>query len=173
MVFTHIPSGIFLAVLPLPSDVHLSLLFLILRSCTQSMDTAPRSAFVAAVILPQERTAVIGFFNVAKSTTQSLGPLITGVLADHDYFWVSFVCAGSLKVVYDLGLLALFKNHEREKADGELVEEEQRVESPRESDDEEGARESSRLGGGESSAAETISHEDSRQGRNQEDAGIR
>ena len=116
-----------MAVLPLPNEVHLSLLFLILRSCTQSMDTAPRSAFMAAVILPQERTAVIGFFNVVKSAAQGIGPLITGVLADRGFFWVSFVCAGSLKVVYDLGLLAVFKNHEREKADRDRVEEERRA----------------------------------------------
>lgn len=126
MVFTHLPSAIFLALIPIPNEVHFSLLFLILRSCTQSMDVAPRSAFMAAIVLPQERTAIMGLVNVVKTTAQSLGPFITGVLADSNLFWVSFVCAGSLKACYDLGMLALFKNHEREKAERERLDAERR-----------------------------------------------
>lgn len=80
------------------------------------MDIAPRSAFLAAIVLPQERTAILGTVNVVKTLAQSMGPLITGILAQSSLFWVSFVCAGSLKVCYDLGLLALFKNHERTRA---------------------------------------------------------
>ncbi|KAM5354972.1 hypothetical protein ACJ41O_001618 [Fusarium nematophilum] len=116
MVFTHLPSAVFLALIPIPNEVHLSVLFLALRACTQSMDVAPRSAFLAAILLPEERTVVIGLINVAKTTAQSLGPVITGLLADSNVFWISFVMAGSLKACYDLGFLALFKNHEREKA---------------------------------------------------------
>jgi MFS family permease len=116
MVFTHLPSSIFLALIPIPNNLNVALLFLILRSCTQSMDTAPRSAFVAAVLQPSERTAIMGFMNIVKSIAMSIGPLITGVLADKSLFWVAFVCAGSLKATYDLGMLALFKNHEREEA---------------------------------------------------------
>jgi hypothetical protein len=75
------------------------------------MDVAPRSAFLAAVVLPNERTAVMGFINVVKTSAQSLGPFITGVLAGHKLFWVSFVLAGSLKATYDLGMLAVFAGH--------------------------------------------------------------
>ena len=124
MVFTHLPSAIFLALIPIPQSLPLSLLFLVLRACTQSMDVAPRSAFLAAILLPAERTAVMGAVNVVKTTAQSLGPLITGVLASHGLFWVSFVCAGSLKASYDLGLLALFKNHERDQEARETANEE-------------------------------------------------
>ncbi len=129
MVFTHLPSAVFLALIPIPNDVHLSLLFLVLRSCSQSMDVAPRSAFMAAIMLPQERTAMMGVINVVKTMAQSLGPLITGLLADRDLFWVSFVCAGALKATYDLGLLAVFKNHEREKADRERIDNDRRNEA--------------------------------------------
>lgn len=113
MVFTHLPSAVFLALIPAPSSLPLSLLFLILRACTQSMDVAPRSAFLAAVLLPSERTAVMGAINVVKIAAQSLGPLITGVLAGKGLFWVSFVLAGSLKASYDVGLLGVFKNYRR------------------------------------------------------------
>lgn len=75
------------------------------------MDAAPRAAFLAAVVLPAERTAVIGTINVVKTFSQSLGPLITGVLADKNLFWVAFVAAGCMKATYDLGLLAVFAGH--------------------------------------------------------------
>ncbi|KAL5353890.1 hypothetical protein ACLOAV_001934 [Pseudogymnoascus australis] len=112
MVFTHLPSAIFVALIAIPSQMPLALTFLILRSCSQSMDVAPRSAFVAAIVLPNERTAIMGIINVVKTFTAGLGPGITGVLFDHNVAWIAFVMAGSLKVVYDLGMLAVFKGHE-------------------------------------------------------------
>jgi MFS family permease len=121
MVFTHLPSAVFLALIPVPDEVHWSLVFLVLRSCTQSMDGPPRSAFLAAIVLPAERTAVMGLVNVVKSTAQSAGPSLTGWLAERGVFWAAFVGAGVLKGVYDLGLLALFKNHEREREERERV----------------------------------------------------
>ncbi|KAL8392186.1 hypothetical protein RB595_002393 [Gaeumannomyces hyphopodioides] len=120
MVFTHLPSSIFLALIPL-GPLHLALFFLIIRHCTASMDVGPRSAFLAAIVLPSERTAVLGILNTTKTLGQSLGPLITGVLADRGFFWVAFVLAGSLKASYDIGMLVLFKNHEREKAELERL----------------------------------------------------
>ncbi len=116
MVFTHMPSDIFLALIPIPDNVFLALVFLFLRDSTKSMDTAPRSAFIAAILLPEERTAIMGFVNVVKTTAQSIGPYITGILVDRGLFWVSFLCAGCGKIIYDIGLLVVFKNHQREKA---------------------------------------------------------
>jgi sugar phosphate permease len=126
MVFTHLPSAIFLAFIGIPNTLPFAMMFLVLRACTQSMDVAPRSAFLAAVVLPNERTAVMGFINVVKTSAQSLGPFITGVLADHKLFWVAFVAAGSLKATYDLGMLAVFaghKTHEERAAAGRTQEE--------------------------------------------------
>ncbi|KAL1296760.1 hypothetical protein AAFC00_000226 [Neodothiora populina] len=111
MAFTHLPSAITLMLIPLPSTVGPAIAFLIIRACSQSMDTAPRTAFLTAVIVPRERTAVMGFINVVKTMTQSLGPLVTGVLAGRGAFGVSFIIAGALKIVYDLGILAVFVGH--------------------------------------------------------------
>ncbi|RAL62528.1 hypothetical protein DID88_005093 [Monilinia fructigena] len=78
MVFTHLPSSVFLSLIPVPSTLPLAITFLILRHCTSSMDQAPRIAFIAAVVHPHERTAVMGLVNVVKTFSQSLGPVITG-----------------------------------------------------------------------------------------------
>jgi len=103
---------------------------LIFRSSTQAMDQAPRQAFLAAVVLPAERTAVMGIVNVVKTLSQSVGPVVTGTLAEMGKFWVALVLAGSLKVGYDVGMLAMFLGHRtrEEMAEEEVAEEEEREE---------------------------------------------
>lgn len=112
MVFTHMPSAICLAMIPIPSSLPLALTFLILRACSQSMDVAPRSAFLAAALPSDKRTAIMGAVNVVKTTSQSMGPLLTGILSRNGHFGVSFIIAGCLKVVYDLGMLVSFAGKE-------------------------------------------------------------
>ena len=108
MVFTHLPSAIFLALIPAPPQVFLAMTFLVLRSCLSSMDQAPRQAFLAAAILSNERTAVMGVVNITRTLAQSGGPVVTGWLAGDGKFWISFVVAGGLKAAYDLAMLKLF-----------------------------------------------------------------
>ncbi|KAI1118287.1 major facilitator superfamily domain-containing protein [Nemania sp. NC0429] len=115
MVLTHLPSQIFRALIGVPDNMYVALLFCIINASTASMDTAPRSAFLATIILPEERTAVMGTLNVVKTTAASLGPIITGVLVDHNLYWASFVLAGSLKALYDVGILLFFRQKERER----------------------------------------------------------
>ena len=108
MVFTHLPSAIFLALIPLPSYAWMAMTFLILRSCMQNMDQAPRQAFLAAAVLPSERTAVMGAVNVVKTLSQSGGPVATGWLAGIGKFWIAFLIAGAMKASYDLAMLKMF-----------------------------------------------------------------
>ncbi|KAL3439780.1 MFS transporter [Aspergillus insuetus] len=115
MAFTHLPSALCLMLVPVPNSLPLALAFLILRSCSSNMDSAPRSAFLAAALPADKRTAIMGAINVVKTSTQSLGPLVTGILADRGVFGASFTLAGGLKVMYDLGILASFLGMEREK----------------------------------------------------------
>jgi MFS family permease len=119
MVFAHLPGAIFLILIPIPNRVSLAVTFLVLRSSTQSMDTAPRSAFLAGAVQPHERTPMMGFIYLARSSASSVGPIITGVLAGKGMLWVAFVTAGSLMIVYDLGILALFGGHKTQSRDDE------------------------------------------------------
>lgn len=112
MVFTHLPSAVCLSLIPIPSSLALSLAFLIGRACTQSMDVAPRSAFLAAALPADQRTAMMGLINVVKTCSTSIGPFVTGILADHGLFWVSFTAAGCLKAAYDIGMLLTFAGTE-------------------------------------------------------------
>ncbi|KAF7906382.1 hypothetical protein EAF00_000661 [Botryotinia globosa] len=110
--------------LPVPSSLLFAIIFLILRHSTSPMDGVPRAAFIAAVVHSHERTAVMGLLNVVKTSAQSLGPVITGVLAGQNIFCVVFVSAGILKAFYYLGLLAIFAGHQTH---DDKAEEERRV----------------------------------------------
>ena len=114
MVFTHLPSAILLSLVPLPGSLAPTVALLVIRASLASMDQAPRSAFLSAVVLPNERTAVMGIVNTVKTMSQSSGPLITGLLANHGAFWIAFLLAGMLKASYDLGLLTVFLHHKVE-----------------------------------------------------------
>lgn len=125
MVFTHVPASVALALIPLPSNVYLAMGLLAFRGSTNAMDQAPRQAFIAAAVLPEERTAVMGAVNVVKTLSQSAGPAITGALAQRSRIWISFVLAGSLKLMYDFLMLAMFVGYRtvEEVAEEQLVNE--------------------------------------------------
>ncbi|KAF2427176.1 MFS general substrate transporter [Tothia fuscella] len=143
MVFTHLPSAVFLALLPLPKTLTPTIGLLLARASLNSMDQAPRTAFIAAVVRPEERTAVMGIVNVGKILAQSGGPSLTGWLASRDLFGLAFVTAGVLKGCYDLGLLGMFvgmKLHRHERT-GEREAEGYRAVDTEEQEEEEGEEE--------------------------------
>jgi MFS family permease len=144
MVFTHLPSAIFLSLMPLPTSLWLTITLLVSRASLSAMDQAPRSAFLSAVVLPDERTAVMGIVNTVKTMSQSSGPFLTGSLAESGRFWIAFVFAGALKAAYDIGLLTLFLHTKLEGDSGKGVprshrsqEAENELEGVRERDSEE------------------------------------
>ncbi|RMZ80506.1 hypothetical protein DV737_g2961, partial [Chaetothyriales sp. CBS 132003] len=69
MVFTHMPASVALALIPVPDNAGIAIALLAFRSSTSSMDQAPRQAFLAAAVLPNERTTVMGIVNVVKTLT--------------------------------------------------------------------------------------------------------
>ena len=62
MVYSHLPCGILLFLIPLSPSVMLAILMLIIRAGLGSMDQAPRTAFMSAVVKPHEQNSsdVIG-----------------------------------------------------------------------------------------------------------------
>ncbi|KAF1997461.1 major facilitator superfamily MFS_1 [Amniculicola lignicola CBS 123094] len=110
MVFTHLPSSIASAFIPLPPHISWTVALLLFRAALNSMDQAPRTAFIAAVVKPEERTGAMGITSMLRTLAMSVGPSVTGLLAGNDTFWAAFVATGVCRVVYDLGLWVLFVN---------------------------------------------------------------
>ena len=110
MVFTHLPSSAAVLLFPIPRGIPLTVTLFFIRTGLNNMDQAPRSAFIAAVVKPEERTAVMGITSMLRTLASTIGPSITGLLAGNDRFWIAYVVAGALRICYDLGLFAMFVN---------------------------------------------------------------
>jgi MFS family permease len=121
MVFTHIPSSAAVLCFPFPSSIFLTVALFFLRTGLNNMDQAPRSAFIAAVVKKEERTAVMGITSMLRTLASTAGPFVTGLLAGNERFWIAFVAAGSQRLCYDLGLWGMFVNmrlHQHEEKNG-------------------------------------------------------
>ncbi|KAM4055024.1 major facilitator superfamily protein [Hirsutella rhossiliensis] len=108
MVFTHLPSSAAVLLFPIPQSVGMTITLLFVRTGLNNMDQAPRAAFIAAAVRPEERTAVMGITGLLRTLASTIGPSLTGFLAGTDRFWIAFVIAGALRIGYDLGLFFLF-----------------------------------------------------------------
>ncbi|KAL7622099.1 hypothetical protein AAE478_007601 [Parahypoxylon ruwenzoriense] len=110
MVFTHTPSSAAVLFFPFPPYLWMTAILLLIRAGLNNMDQAPRSAFIAAVVKPEERTAVMGITATVRTLAAMAGPSVTGILAASERFWIAFVAAGSCRLAYDFGLYAMFVN---------------------------------------------------------------
>jgi MFS family permease len=110
MVFTHIPSNIFLILIPLMPTTGLAITVLLLRFAISQMDVPTRQSLVASVVEPDERAAAGGVTNVFRSSGTMLAPILAGIMfgSARTLSW-PFFFAGSLKICYDLTLLAMFR----------------------------------------------------------------
>jgi len=109
MVFTHLPSNVLLAVVPLMPMLPLAIAVLLLRFTLSQMDVPARQAYVVAMVDPAERTAAAAFTNTARYVVRPFGALGAGVAMQAVAVGAPFVIAGCLKAVYDLALYATFR----------------------------------------------------------------
>ena len=114
MVFTHIPSSLFLIGAALSSSAELALGFLLARALLSQMDVPARGAFVMSVVTPAERPAAASFTSVPRSLASALSPSLTGALFAAGAMAAPLVACGVLKIAYDLALFAAFRRAERE-----------------------------------------------------------
>ena len=109
MVFTHIPSSVCLIVAAFSSDLTMVLSLLLLRAGLSQMDVPTRSSYVMAVVTPAERTAAASVTAVPRGIASAISPAISGFMLAGAFAGLPFVICGSLKIVYDLALLGLFR----------------------------------------------------------------
>ena len=108
MVFTHLPSNVLLAAIAFAPSESAAIALLLGRSLLSQMDVPTRQAYVVAVVDPSERTAAAAYTNASRYLTRPVAPLVAGPLVTLS-LGAPFVIAGALKIVYDLGLYALFR----------------------------------------------------------------
>jgi len=105
MIFTHLPSNVFLMLVPAMPTLPLAVAMLLLRFSTSQMDVPTRQSYTMAVVAPDERSAASGVTTIARSAGASLSPALTGLfLSVPGLVNMPFLLAGAVKLVYD-GLL--------------------------------------------------------------------
>ena len=109
MVFTHIPSSLFLIIAACASSMNVALALLLARSALSQIDVPARSAFVMSVVTPPERPAAASFTAVPRSLASAIGPSLTGALFAAGAMAAPLVACGVLKIAYDLALFAAFR----------------------------------------------------------------
>jgi MFS family permease len=109
MVFTHLPSNVILALIPLAPTLGLAVAMLLARSALSQMDVPARQAYVAALVDPAERTAAAGYTNAARHIVRPAGPLLASASMAMAA-GIPFLVAGSLKAVYDVVLYFTFRD---------------------------------------------------------------
>ena len=109
MVFTHLPSSLFLIATPFaPSGLAAAGLFLA-REALVEMDVPTRQSYVMAIVRPHERTLASGVTNVTRTVAWGIGSMLAGSLMQQMLAAPLFV-GGGLKIVYDVVLYRAFRH---------------------------------------------------------------
>jgi MFS family permease len=110
MVFTHLPSNVLLLLVPLMPSLPLAVAMLLGRSFLSQMDVPTRQSYTMAVVDPAERSAAAGLTAVARNAAAAVAPAFAGATLAVPALGLPFLVAGTLKIVYDLALWALFRS---------------------------------------------------------------
>jgi predicted MFS family arabinose efflux permease len=110
MVYTHIPSSVFLIMAAFATDLYVALGLLLLRSALSQMDVPTRTSYVMAVVTPAERAAAASVTAVPRSLASAIGPAFAGVLLTTAFSGLPLVVCGALKIAYDVALLFSFRH---------------------------------------------------------------
>jgi predicted MFS family arabinose efflux permease len=109
MVFTHLPSNLFLIAVAFAPNLASAVTLLLARFALSQMDVPTRQAYVMALVDPSERTAAAAYTNTARYLTRPIAPLLAGATLRAG-LGAPFFIAGALKSAYDLGLYVLFRD---------------------------------------------------------------
>jgi MFS family permease len=111
MVFTHLPSNVLLAAVPLMPTLPLAIGVLLARFSISQMDVPTRQSYTMAVVDPDERSAAAGVTGIARSLGASMSPLIAAPLFGvASLASLPFLLAGGLKIGYDIMLYRAFRS---------------------------------------------------------------
>jgi len=110
MVFTHLPSSVFLIAVPLATSPVWAIILFLLRETFVEMDVPTRQSYVAALVAPHERTYASGITNVTRTGAWAVASSLSGWVMQHLAFSAPLVLGGSFKIAYDLLLYRNFRH---------------------------------------------------------------
>jgi MFS family permease len=109
MIFTHLPSSLFLMAVPFAPSFKWAVLLFLCREALVEMDVPTRQSYVAALVKPSERTFASGVTNLARNVFWAVGSGLAGVTMQALSFSAPLLVGGGTKVLYDLLLFRSFR----------------------------------------------------------------
>jgi MFS family permease len=109
MVFTHIPSSLFLMGVALAPSFGWAVALFLAREFLVEMDVPTRQSYTVAVVRPEERTYASGFTGLTRSVTWGAGSTFSGFVMQHLALATPLFLGGGLKIIYDLLLFGAFR----------------------------------------------------------------
>lgn len=110
MVFTHLPSSIFLIAVPFAPSAKWAVVLFLLRESLVEMDVPTRQSYVAAVVRPVERTYASGITNLTRTLSWAVSSAVAGFFMQNIALAVPLWFGGGLKIAYDLLLWRAFRH---------------------------------------------------------------
>ncbi len=121
MVFTHIPSSLFLVAMAFAPTFPLAATLFLLRECLVEMDVPARQSYVMSMVAPEERTVVSSITSLVRQGGWAVGPAIAGWATAGLALAAPLVVGAGLKISYDLLLFAAFRRVKLEQEGGATV----------------------------------------------------
>ena len=109
MVFTHLPSSLFLMAVPFAPSAKWALVLFFAREAMVEMDVPTRQSYVASLVAPSERSFASAVTNVARNVWWAIGSATGGLLMQFFAFSAPLFVGGAAKVAYDVLLYRSFR----------------------------------------------------------------
>ncbi len=109
MVFTHIPSNVFLLLIAFATSPFIAVILLFLRQSLSQMDVPTRQSYTMAIVKPEERTATSAITNIPRSISQAGSPYLSSYAISIASYSMPFILSGSIKIIYDILIFLTFR----------------------------------------------------------------
>ncbi len=109
MVFTHIPSSLFLMAVPFAPSVGWAAVFFLAREALVEMDVPTRQSYILAVVRPEERAFASGMTTLTRNIAYAAAPFGAGLAMSGVSLASPLFLGAGTKIAYDLLLYFSFR----------------------------------------------------------------
>jgi MFS family permease len=109
IVFTHLPSSLFLLAIPFAPNFGWAAAFFLCRESLVQMDVPTRQSYLLAIVHREERTFASGITTLARNLSRIGGSAISGWVMSALTLSAPLFWGGGMKIFYDLALFATFR----------------------------------------------------------------
>lgn len=109
MVFTHIPSSLFLIAVPFAPTAAWAVALFLAREALVEMDVPTRQSYILAVVPPDARAFSSGITTLTRNLAYAAAPALAGAAMSGVSLSTPLFAGGGIKIVYDLLLYFSFR----------------------------------------------------------------